>query len=113
VRGLLKETLENAGYEVVAARHGPEALEGIEKGGPRPDILVTDVVMPRMSGPELARQLEAMLPELRVLFISGYTADELQSRVGFGAGVGFLQKPFSPPTLIEKVRELGDSARRS
>jgi PAS domain S-box-containing protein len=113
VRGLLEETLESAGFEVVTARNGAEAVEGLERGGPRPDILVTDVVMPKMSGPELARRLETMLPDLRVLFISGYTADELQSRVGFGAGVGFLQKPFSPPTLIEKVRELADSARRS
>ena len=110
VRGLLRETLESAGYEVVAARHGPEAIELLEQGAPRPDLLVTDVVMPRMSGPDLARRLETMFPDLRVLFISGYTADELESRVGFGAGVGFLQKPFSPPALIEKIREVMDGS---
>ena len=106
VRDLLREALASAGFDVIAASHGPEALEALERDGAPIDLLVTDVVMPRMSGPELARRLSEHRAGLRVLFISGYTADELSNRVSFDHGTGFLQKPFSPPALIRKIHEL-------
>jgi nitrogen-specific signal transduction histidine kinase len=106
VRDLLREALSSAGFDVIAASHGPEAIETLERDGAPIDLLVTDVVMPRMSGPELARRLGEQRDGLRVLFISGYTADELSNRVSFERGTGFLQKPFSPPTLILKIHEL-------
>jgi CheY-like chemotaxis protein len=103
VRDLLCEALAAAGFEVLAARHGQEALEMFDRDSPPLDLLVTDVVMPRMSGPDLAERLLERRPDLRVLFMSGYASDQLTPRVPLGSRVGFLQKPFSPSTLIQRV----------
>jgi len=110
VRGLLREALATAGFDVLAAKSGDEALERAGAGPPL-DLLVTDVVMPSMSGPELAQRLLQRQPDLRVLFISGYTSDELVNRVAFGSAFGFLQKPFSPAALIRKIQEVLRPAR--
>ena len=106
VRALLHEALEAAGFEVRAVSHAQAALAEFGRNGPSPDLLVTDVVMPGMSGPALAEQLMGEHQGLRVLFISGYTSDELVNRLPFGSSVGFLQKPFSPPVLIQKIFDL-------
>jgi YesN/AraC family two-component response regulator len=71
-----------------------------------PDLLITDVVMPGMSGPELAEQLRRSLPSLRALFISGFTGDTLVSRGVVADGLGFLAKPFTAAALASRVREL-------
>jgi len=110
VPGLLREALATAGFDVLAAKSGDEALERAGAGPPL-DLLVTDVVMPSMSGPELAQRLLQRQPDLRVLFISGYTSDELVNRVAFGSAFGFLQKPFSPAALIRKIQEVLRPAR--
>jgi CheY-like chemotaxis protein len=100
-----QEILETQGYIVLEARQAEEALL-IQKRYPRPvHLVVTDVVMPDMSGPELVRRLTRAWPETRVLFVSGHI-DEDAAPDGILAGeAAFLQKPFSPDALAHKVRE--------
>ncbi len=96
------------GYLVLPCRSGAEALERTRSHGARIDLLVSDVVMPRMSGPALARALEAIRPGLRTLFVAGY-AEELMAAHPH-ASAPFLPKPFTPRALAAKVREVLDAA---
>jgi two-component system cell cycle sensor histidine kinase/response regulator CckA len=107
VRRFVQETLERQGYHVLTARDAPDALAQLGNGTPI-DVLLTDVVMPRMSGRELAQRLVASRPSVKVLYMSGYTEDAV---VHAGAAAGaFLAKPFGRADLVRKVRELLDSA---
>ncbi|HET8578019.1 MAG TPA: ATP-binding protein [Methylomirabilota bacterium] len=111
VRAVVREILEMNGYGVLEARHGAEALE-ISGKHPGPiHLMVTDVVMPQMSGRELAQRLAPLRPEMRVLYMSGYTDDAIVRHGVLGAGMAFLSKPFTPDALAAKVREVLDSAR--
>jgi PAS domain S-box-containing protein len=106
VRDLTVAILKNQGYRVLIARNGEEALRiSQEHVGPI-RLLLTDVVMPQMSGRDLAERLRALRPELRVLFMSGYT-DETIARHGLlDAGVAFLSKPLTLDALVRKVRDV-------
>ena len=109
VRDLIRLALSRFGYKTLVAASGEEALAiAAAHVGPLP-ILVTDVVMPRMSGPQLRDRLLAIRPETRVLFLSGYTDDEMIKRGVMEDGVQFLQKPFPPDVLARKVREVLDA----
>ncbi|HEY1586731.1 MAG TPA: response regulator, partial [Polyangia bacterium] len=88
------------GYEVLDAEHGPRALEIAAAHGGDIELLVSDVVMPRMSGFEVAEALRRARPALRVLLISGYPGDQVSG------DVAFLAKPFSRETLLERVAQL-------
>jgi PAS domain S-box-containing protein len=110
VRNLVRLALQMKGYTVLEACHGADALQICEKWSGPVDLLVTDMVMPKMGGRELARHLRERNPKLRVLFLSGYTDDALL-RDGFDEGTPFLPKPFSPSDLAKKVRELLDMPR--
>ncbi len=108
VRGLTRMTLEAGGYRVLEASHGAEALRLAERHAEPIHLLVTDVVMPGMSGRELADRLTASRPGLRVLYLSGYTDDAVVRNGVLEAGVAFLQKPFGVDALARKVREVLD-----
>jgi two-component system cell cycle sensor histidine kinase/response regulator CckA len=110
VRALARLTLQSCGYTLLEASDGVEALElGHQHEGPI-HLLLTDVVMPRMSGKRLAELLQEMRPELKALYLSGYN-DEAVGRHGvLEAGSAFMQKPFTPTTLALKVREVLDHA---
>ncbi len=109
VRALTRHVLRSSGYMVLEARNGAEAVRiGGEHQGPI-DLLVTDVVMPRMSGGEVAKFLKAIHPGIKVLFLSGYTDDEVVRHGILEAEVAFLQKPFTPTSLAGKVREVLDT----
>ncbi len=110
VRSMVREALEARGYRVLVARNGAEALDLAGRYGDYIDLLVTDVVMPQMKGPELAQRLERMRPGLRVLFISGYTDDAVLRHGVLEARTSFLQKPFSLDALARTVREVLDTA---
>ena len=112
VRELVQEMLEMAGYRVHAAPGGPEALAWAENPAHTFDILVSDVVMPRMNGGELAERLRHLRPHTRVLFVSGYPDDAVVRHGVRESGAPFLQKPFTYQTLTEKVREVLDSPLR-
>lgn len=106
IRASLCEFLRKQGYSVTEAESGESALGKVSRAGKGIDLLITDVVMPEMSGRELSAKMTAELPEMRTLFISGYTDDEVL-RHGIGhASKAFLQKPFSFSTLGHKIREL-------
>ena len=109
LRKMAQKSLEGKGYKVIEAGSGTEALAAAE--GPRLlsiDLLITDVVMPGMSGTDLAEQLHEKFSGLKVLYISGYT-DDVVARHGVSEeGVSFLQKPFTPASLAQTVREVLD-----
>jgi nitrogen-specific signal transduction histidine kinase/ActR/RegA family two-component response regulator len=108
VRNLARLILTRQGYTVLEARNGGEALLLWERHGEEVDLLVTDVVMPHMSGRQVADRLRALRPSIRVLFLSGYTDDAVIRHGVIDAGVPFLQKPFKADSLAQKVREALD-----
>jgi two-component system cell cycle sensor histidine kinase/response regulator CckA len=107
VRGPLTRLLAELGYEVIPA-DGPDAALQLADGHPV-DLLVTDVIMPAMNGRQLAEKLLVAQPDLRVLYMSGYTDDAVIARGVIEAGTAFLQKPFGADRLAQKVRELLDA----
>jgi nitrogen-specific signal transduction histidine kinase/CheY-like chemotaxis protein len=111
VRGLVHETLRLHGYTVLEARHGIEALLASTRYVGSIHLLLTDVVMPQMSGPEVAEKILTLRPEIKVLYMSGYPDHPLFDRGSVSRQTGFLQKPFSPPVLAQKVREVLDSVK--
>jgi PAS domain S-box-containing protein len=106
VRDLVRRILEQAGYRVLDADDGVRAIEVSQSYGSTIDLVVTDVIMPRMGGRELADQLLAQRPGLRVLFISGYPNEAWDWREFAGPTRALLQKPFAPSELVEKVHAL-------
>ncbi len=111
VRSLARRSLEACGYTVVDAPDGLTALDVAARHRGGIDLLVTDVVMPRMSGRELAERLAPARPRMKVLYTSGYTDDAMVRQGVLTAGVAFLQKPFVPETLARKVREVLDGEK--
>ncbi len=106
VRSLIASVLERAGMRVLSAGSGAEALR-LARGRREPiDLLVTDVIMPERNGREVAEAVAKIHPETRVLFVSGYAADILDEAGVDSRGVGFLQKPFLPRALVQRVREI-------
>jgi hypothetical protein len=106
LRLLVVTMLEEQGYLVLQAGNGLDAIALAERHRGDIDLLLTDVVMPRLSGPELAQQLRALRPGLEVLFMSGYNDSRLVHRGVEEANVNLLVKPFSPDELVERVEEL-------
>ena len=106
IRRLVRDVLGRSGYTVLDAPEGESALELLRAN--EIDLLLTDVVMPGMSGPELARLATTERPSLRVLFTSGYTNEP--EEILAGPGAAFIGKPFSPKSLVAKVREVLDSS---
>ncbi len=110
VRTLARVALESMGYSVLEAA-GPDEALAISQAFSGPiDVLVTDVVMPVMSGRNLAQRLTGARPTLKTLFVSGYSDDEALRRGASGQGISYLQKPFTPNTLAHKVRHVLDAA---
>jgi CheY-like chemotaxis protein len=109
VRGLVVRVLRELGYTLIEAANGEEALHIVqEQDDKKINLLLTDVVMPQMGGKELADQLKIPQPDIKVLFISGYTDDAIVRHGVLEPGTNFLQKPFSPSALTHKVREVLD-----
>ena len=108
VRQFTKTLLENSGYTVIGVPGGREALAVMESHKCGFAMLVTDVVMPQMSGRELARRLLRVCPKVKVLFVSGYTGNAIVHRGMLDPGIDFMQKPFESREFLGKIREIMD-----
>jgi PAS domain S-box-containing protein len=109
VRLVARKFLQKQGYTVLEAGHPKEALDLCRRDNHAIDLLITDVIMPDMSGRELAEQLTRKYPQLKVLYISGYANEALNHYGVIGSGIAFLEKPFSSESLAHKVRETLDT----
>jgi two-component system cell cycle sensor histidine kinase/response regulator CckA len=105
VRGMIRRALTEAGFTVVEAANGTQALDKAAGEG-RLDALLTDLAMPELGGRELAQRLRETHQRLPVLFMSGYTDDEVMRRGLLESGATFLEKPFSPELLVRKVSQM-------
>jgi two-component system cell cycle sensor histidine kinase/response regulator CckA len=110
LRSAARRALVRAGYRVIPAVDGPDALRVyMENTGTPIALVVTDVVMPGLGGRELVGRLKIMSPELRVLFVSGYTEEGVRKQGVLQPGTAFLEKPFTPEKLLRKIREILDA----
>jgi CheY-like chemotaxis protein len=109
IREVVRRVLAFAGYQVLTAEHGDGALKVLREHDGQVDLLLTDVVMPGLSGSELALRVAASYPALRVLFTSGYADDAIARHGVLAQGVKFIAKPYSLQALATKVREVLDA----
>ena len=107
VRTFSTRALTNKGYEVVTAEHGEAGLAVFKEQTKPFDLLITDVMMPGMDGPTLAKEIRAVVPHLKIIFVSGYTEEKLKDTLG--EGIYFLPKPFTLKQLAAKVKEVLDN----
>ncbi len=111
IRALVRKILKRQGYNVLEAAQGEEALAVLRQHAEGIDLLLTDVMMPGMNGVELSYKAVEVRPEIRVLFVSGYTDESLLEAGKFPQGTAFLQKPFTLGSLLGKVREVLDAGK--
>ena len=108
VLSLAKLILLNHGYQVLIARSGQEALEIHHQSGPV-DLVLTDVIMPQMTGPELVHEIKQQETDLRCVFMSGYDHSHIEKHGVKNLGCDYLRKPFTPEALLKKVRQTLDA----
>jgi CheY-like chemotaxis protein len=113
VRRLMERILSRNGYTVLSAATPHEALDFARAHAEDIDILVSDVIMPGLSGPELANRMREHLPSLRTLFVSGYTAETARGRGNLPTGSALLEKPFNRAGLLRALRDLLDRQQRT
>jgi DNA-binding NtrC family response regulator len=106
-RLLVRELLEEAGYAVLDAA-GPDAALGLLETAPAIDLVLTDIVMPNMSGPEFVKRLATIQPRARVVFMSGYSDSSIGGVTTLDPGAHFVQKPFTMDQLLETIRHALD-----
>jgi CheY-like chemotaxis protein len=111
VRNLVLSGLQEYGYKILSARNRLEALQIAEEQTDKIDLLLTDVVMPGGSGGELANEISAKFPNIKILFMSGYTDESIVQHGMLSEGTNFIQKPFSIESLVEKIRTVLDEQK--
>ena len=105
-RDFLRDGLESRGYRVLVASNGVEALRVAEQQNGQIRVLITDLIMPQMSGPELARCLTKVRSDLKVLYMSGYADDKVNNMIGSNDQLTWIQKPFYIDSLVRKIQEM-------
>lgn len=108
LRKMVKRILSNHGYTVIVAGHGEEALRIIHDYDNPIDLVITDVIMPRMGGKELSDRIQSLNDTMKILFMSGYTDQSIVHQGVIDPGVFFIQKPFTQQSLLKKVRDVLD-----
>ena len=111
VRGMLRSLLTHEGYQIVEAADGAAGLLAAEEQQGRVDLLLSDMLLPELSGFDLAERLRARYPKLKILFITGYVEGEIVQRSMAELDAMFLDKPFTPAALLERVRDAVGPAR--
>ncbi len=112
LRGIVTRVFWDEGYRTLEARHGNEALHLAELAAPYLDLVVTDVIMPELDGLELGRELARRWASIPILYISAYPANDIFNRGALNQAPPFLQKPFTPDVLLQRVRELLAGSKR-
>jgi CheY-like chemotaxis protein len=110
LRDLARTVLEGEGYEILLASDGQEAVEVYEREGPRTDLVILDLTMPRLSGQDAFHRILAINPQARVMFTSGFSKQHV-SQADHERILGFISKPFMPDDLARSVREAFDQVR--
>ncbi len=110
IRAVIKRILERAGHRVLEATNGAEALRICDASGDSVDLVLSDIAMPEMQGPDLARRIRELHPRMAMLLMSGYAESASQQEGFLTDGVEFLGKPFSPDALTRKIRHILDGA---
>jgi CheY-like chemotaxis protein/two-component sensor histidine kinase len=108
VRSLLKEVLSNAGYHIIAAVDGDDAIKVFNKNKDNIHLLILDVIMPKKNGKEVYSEIKKVKSDMKVIFVSGYSADIIHKKGILEIGVNFISKPVSPDKLLIKVRDVLD-----
>jgi DNA-binding response OmpR family regulator len=106
LRQLALQVLQMSGYQVLVASNGQEALQIADKQGKGVDLVLTDVIMPILNGPQMVAQLHRLFPRVKVVYMSGYTDSHLSDLDLHESGATLLHKPFHPHTLIETIRKV-------
>ena len=109
MRELAERIFRERGYKVTATADGKEAFHAFVAQADQIDLVITDLIMPGMSGRELVQALHQVRPDLKALYLSGYTEDEIVRRGLHDPSVAFLQKPFTAEVLLDKVRSVLDA----
>lgn len=106
IRELVRDVLQLAGYDVLTARNGNDALQMAESRGEPIHLVLTDLIMPGLDGLELARRLRVLQPDIKVILMSGYGEDRIDEVGGLQADMAVLEKPFTTPNLLAKIRAM-------
>ena len=109
MRNLLKEILSNAGYHIIEASDGDDAIEVFHKNKDDINLLILDVIMPKKNGKEVYAEIKKVRSDIKVIFVSGYSADVIHKKGMLEVGLNFISKPVSPGELLVKVREVLDT----
>jgi len=109
LRKFVQEVLQSYGYRLLVAENGEDALRVCKEHDGQIDLMITDVVMPKMGGREAAERLQPLYPRMKVIYMSGYTDDAIVHHGVLEPGLNFLEKPFTPEGLARKVRETLES----
>ena len=112
LRKFAQKVLQQHGYKVLDAENGEDALRVSEEHDGQIDLMITDVVMPKMGGKEAADRLQPLYPQMKVIYMSGYTDNAIVEHGVLAPGLSFLQKPFTPESMARKVREILDDGKR-
>lgn len=111
VRGFIRTLLTNNGYEIMEARTGAEGLEIAENSGAKIDLLLSDMLLPELSGFDLAQRVLELRPDTRIMLMTGYVEGEIVQRSTSELGASFLDKPFKPAQLLTRVQEAISAGR--
>ena len=106
VREFTTRMLKTVGYRILSAPDGPKALDLFKANGPQIDLVMSDMVMPNMTGKQFVEAVRQIDKKMKILFVSGYSPDDTTDETAFDKGIAFLQKPYTRDQLSKKIRDV-------